>query len=75
MLVRDAVEKDLVPLFDLYGTGTTTWSPLAGGQLTGKYNNGVPEDSRANVGIAFLPKASTDQLFGGGRDAAKVLKF
>jgi len=46
MLVRDPVEKEYVALFDDYDLGTTIWSPLASGILTGKYNEGIPEDSR-----------------------------
>jgi len=46
---RDKVEKDYLPLYDLMGLGTTIWSPLASGLLTGKYNNGIPEDSRFNL--------------------------
>jgi len=33
-------------VFDSYKYGTTIWSPLASGILTGKYNDGIPEDSR-----------------------------
>jgi voltage-dependent potassium channel beta subunit len=44
---RDKVERDYEPIYDTYGLGTTIWSPLASGLLTGKYNNGVPQDSRA----------------------------
>ncbi len=33
-------------MFESNKLGTTVWSPLASGVLTGKYNNGVPEDSR-----------------------------
>ena len=44
---RTKFEVELVPLFDKWGYGTTIWSPLAGGYLTGKYNKGdVPADSR-----------------------------
>ncbi len=32
-----------------YGLGTTIWSPLASGVLTGKYNEGIPSDSRLNL--------------------------
>lgn len=46
MMVRNTIEKDYTALFDDYGLGTTIWSPLASGILTGKYNNGIPEDSR-----------------------------
>jgi voltage-dependent potassium channel beta subunit len=44
---RDKVERDYEPIYDTYGLGTTIWSPLASGLLTGKYNEGVPQDSRA----------------------------
>lgn len=46
MFVREKVDKKFVPLFEKYGLGTTTWSPLASGLLTGKYNDGIPENSR-----------------------------
>jgi voltage-dependent potassium channel beta subunit len=46
MLNRERVEKEYLPLYQKYGMGTTIWSPLALGILTGKYNKGVPEDSR-----------------------------
>jgi voltage-dependent potassium channel beta subunit len=46
---RHRLEKEYKPLFAQYGMGTTTWSPLASGQLTGKYLAGVPADSRANL--------------------------
>ena len=46
MLVRDKVEKEYVPVIDDDGIGTTTWSPLTSGILTGKYNDGIPEGSR-----------------------------
>eukprot|EP01022_Parablepharisma_sp_SALTPOND_P004595 TRINITY_DN120603_c0_g1_i1.p2 TRINITY_DN120603_c0_g1~~TRINITY_DN120603_c0_g1_i1.p2 ORF type:complete len:408 (-),score=33.89 TRINITY_DN120603_c0_g1_i1:48-1271(-) len=40
LLYRKNMEVDLVPMFDKYGLATTTFSPLAGGLLTGKYNEG-----------------------------------
>jgi voltage-dependent potassium channel beta subunit len=46
---RQKVESDYLPLYDLMGLGTTIWSPLASGVLTGKYNDGVPADSRMNL--------------------------
>ncbi len=46
---RDKVERDYLPVYDSFGLGTTIWSPLASGLLTGKYNNGMPNDSRANL--------------------------
>jgi voltage-dependent potassium channel beta subunit len=44
---RERVEKEYARLYGDYGIGTTTWSPLASGLLTGKYSDGVPADSRA----------------------------
>ncbi|MDB5561196.1 MAG: aldo/keto reductase [Hyphomicrobiales bacterium] len=46
---RFKVEGDYLPLYDLMGLGTTIWSPLASGVLTGKYNKGIPDDSRLNL--------------------------
>lgn len=46
LLHRERVEKEYAPLYDTYGMGTTIWSPLASGLLTGKYNDGIPEGSR-----------------------------
>jgi voltage-dependent potassium channel beta subunit len=47
MFHRDRVEKEYLPLYREIGLGTTTWSPLASGLLTGKYIDGVPSNSRA----------------------------
>lgn len=49
MIHRDRVEKEYLPLYQDIGLGTTTWSPLASGLLTGKYNAGIPPDSRATL--------------------------
>jgi voltage-dependent potassium channel beta subunit len=46
MLVRERVEKEYSRLYKDIGLGLTTWSPLASGLLTGKYNQGIPADSR-----------------------------
>ena len=46
MLVRDKVEVEYSQIYKTVGLGTTIWSPLASGLLTGKYLNGIPEDSR-----------------------------
>jgi voltage-dependent potassium channel beta subunit len=43
---RTKLEKDYAGIFRTVGMGTTIWSPLASGLLTGKYNEGIPEDSR-----------------------------
>jgi voltage-dependent potassium channel beta subunit len=47
LLWRDRVEREYAPLYDEYGMGTTIWSPLASGALTGKYLDGIPDGSRA----------------------------
>lgn len=49
MLHRDRVEVEYLPLYHEIGLGTTIWSPLASGLLTGKYKNGVPAGSRASL--------------------------
>jgi len=49
MLHREKVEKEFASLYDEIGLGTTIWSPLASGLLTGKYNNGIPKNSRLNM--------------------------
>jgi len=46
MLTRDRVEAEYAPLYRDLGLGTTIWSPLASGILTGKYSDGIPDDSR-----------------------------
>jgi len=46
LLHRENVEVKLAPAFERFGLGTTIWSPLAGGILTGKYNEGIPPGSR-----------------------------
>jgi len=49
MLTRDKIEADFRDLYGRVGIGTTIWSPLASGILTGKYNDGIPEESRMNL--------------------------
>jgi len=46
MIARDRVEREYALLYEKYGLGLTIFSPLKGGVLTGKYNDGIPEDSR-----------------------------
>lgn len=62
MLERKRVEAEYRRLYADIGLGTTIWSPLASGLLTGKYVDGVPEDSRASLpGYAWLAKRLTDE--------------
>ncbi len=61
MFNRQKVEQEFARLYQDIGLGTTTWSPLASGMLTGKYLNGLPADSRANLkDYEWLKKAVTD---------------
>lgn len=46
---RHKLENDYLQVFKNVGLGTTIWSPLASGLLTGKYNNGIPEDARLSI--------------------------
>lgn len=48
-LHRRRFEEEYAPLYKELGYGTTTWSPLYGGLLTGKYNQGIPEGSRGDL--------------------------
>jgi voltage-dependent potassium channel beta subunit len=62
ILTRDRVEKEYARLYEDIGLGTTIWSPLASGLLTGKYLNGVPEGSRATLpGYEWLRNTLTDE--------------
>jgi len=57
MLHRDRVEKEYLPLYREIGLGTTIWSPLASGLLSGKYAKGTPAGSRATLpGYDWLRK-------------------
>jgi len=49
MFHRDRVEREYAPLYGEIGLGTTIWSPLASGLLTGKYNDGIPQASRLGL--------------------------
>lgn len=49
LLERNKMENEFLQLFKTVGMGTTIWSPLASGLLSGKYNNGIPDDSRLAI--------------------------
>ena len=62
LLERKRVEREYSRLYDEVGLGLTTWSPLASGLLTGKYLDGVPEDSRGALeGYEWLRDVLTDE--------------
>jgi voltage-dependent potassium channel beta subunit len=57
MLHRERVEEEYLPLYREIGLGTTIWSPLASGLLSGKYGKGIPPGSRATLpGYEWLRK-------------------
>ena len=61
MLWRERFEDEYARLFSDYGYGATTWSPLASGLLTGKYNDGIPEGTRVTLeGYEWLQEKVTD---------------
>jgi len=71
MFHRERVEREYARLYREIGLGTTIWSPLASGMLTGKYNNGVPEGSRmALEGYEWLLKRLNSE--NGKEQIAKV---
>jgi len=58
LLHRERVELEYAPLYAEYGLGTTIWSPLASGLLTGKYNAGVPTEARlGREGLGWLQRS------------------
>ncbi|HET6632959.1 MAG TPA: aldo/keto reductase [Rhodanobacteraceae bacterium] len=72
LLHRQRVEREYAPLYADFGMGTTTWSPLASGALTGKYAKGVPADSRLNQpGYEWL----RDSVLGDEARQATVAQF
>jgi aryl-alcohol dehydrogenase-like predicted oxidoreductase len=69
---RERFEVEYAPLFNQFKYGTTIWSPLASGLLTGKYNNGIPEDSRFANNKDFF--ASTIGTLNEAEGKAKIEK-
>jgi voltage-dependent potassium channel beta subunit len=68
LLSRRRVEREYARLFAETGYGATTWSPLASGLLTGKYRDGIPDDSRGALeGYGWLAEELTNE-----RSIAKV---
>lgn len=62
LLAKDKFEGDLSVAIDHCGIGTTTWSPLASGLLTGKYNDGIPEGTRMTLsGMEWLQNGLTQE--------------
>ena len=72
MLHRARVEEEYLPLYREIGLGTTIWSPLASGLLSGKYAKGIPAGSRATLpGYEWLRK---NVIITGNVEKAKQLE-
>jgi voltage-dependent potassium channel beta subunit len=72
---RRRVEKEYAPLYRGPGLGTTTWSPLGSGLLTGKYNQGVPKGARLGMaGMGWLQDGILRQA-GADQKLAAVARF
>lgn len=73
---RERFEVEYKPIFDQFGYGTTIWSPLASGLLTGKYNDGIPSDSRFATNKDFFENTiNTLQTEEGKAKIEKVKKL
>lgn len=72
MFHRERPEKEYDPLYRKYRYGTTTFSSLAGGLLTGKYNNGIPDGSRYATNPEFY--TNVIQTLQSGEGQQKVEK-
>ena len=74
LLNRRNVEVDLKPIIDKYGLGTTIWSPLCSGMLTGKYQDGIPPGSRFDLpGYEWLKSRYNSEV--GKERIQKVAQF
>jgi len=75
ILHRDKMENEYESLFKKYSLGTTIWSPLASGLLTGKYNDGIPSKSRFNVkGYEWLSEEMKNTDFKKIKEVGKIAK-
>jgi voltage-dependent potassium channel beta subunit len=72
MLNRGRVDGELKPLFEGYGLGTTIYSPLAVGVLTGKYNDGIPKDSAIGQGDAWMRSLISESNLAKARKVAAL---
>lgn len=73
LLNRRHLENELAPLCNEYGLGLTTFSPLYNGILTGKYNDGVPQGSRATLeDMAWMQERLTPEVIGQVRQLTAI---
>jgi voltage-dependent potassium channel beta subunit len=73
LLVRERVELEYQPLYAKYKMGTTVWSPLASGILTGKYLDGLPKGSRLDQ-QSWLRDRLTDEVMQVTRELNELAK-
>jgi aryl-alcohol dehydrogenase-like predicted oxidoreductase len=73
LLHRRRLEVEYEPLFERYGIGTTTWSPLASGLLTGKYDKEIPKGSRLDL-IGWLRESRTEARLARVRQVSAVAR-
>jgi len=71
LFFRDHIEIDYLPLFEKYGMGTTIWSPLASGILSGKYDHGIPPESRLAKEAWLIPN-NFQELTAKVKEIAKI---
>ena len=62
MLARGKVEREFAGLYERHGLGLTIFSPLKGGVLSGKYNDGIPEESRLATSDNWVVKAMVERF-------------
>jgi len=75
MFHRHRVESELAPLREQMGIGMTVWSPLASGILTGKYNDGIPDGSRASLeDMGYIRDRITDDKIAKVRQLTDIAK-
>jgi voltage-dependent potassium channel beta subunit len=75
MLHRDRVEKEYARLYKELGLGTTIWSPLASGLLTGKYDDTCPPDTRVDQpGMEWLREELTGETGAENREKVRKLR-
>ena len=67
------IEPEIMPTSDRYGMGLVVWSPLAQGLLTGKYNDGIPEDSRGGS-TKWLANDLNEKNLSRAKELAKLAK-
>lgn len=72
-LVERSIEADVLPAAKRLGMGVVVWSPMAGGLLTGKYNDGIPAGSRADK-TSWMQSHLTEERLGKVREYCQLAK-